>query len=189
MSERARQIDQQEFAAECAAIRQRAFERPKFREMEERAKVEAWLSHPLPLYFKRGARLVTLPQQEPEETLSDCQVETPTAAAEAPSAPKKPGVKATPVTCGGRTMTALAWAEHLGIALPTFHSRIRRLGSVEAAIEAGGPAFVRKQSEANARRNGGYQPTSRNAEGTGAGSFILERAELANPNRNEKEAI
>jgi hypothetical protein len=48
-AERARQIDKEEFAAECAAIRQRAYTFAQQRERETRHRIETWLGREAPV--------------------------------------------------------------------------------------------------------------------------------------------
>jgi len=148
-AEHARIIEQEEFAAECAAVRQRVEQAMAAKRQEDRQRVVEWIARPVPIIVKRS-RADAPPKPE---------------ATEEQKAPRKTGVPAELHTYEGVTKTRQEWAEHLGISPMAFNSRVFRYGSVEAAIEAG-----------ERRRAGrGSSSTSRDAEGTGVGSIALER--------------
>ncbi|MDX0538483.1 hypothetical protein GOC59_02520 [Sinorhizobium medicae] len=120
-AERARMTDREEFAAECAAIRQRAFAYVKQRREDTRKEIANWLSRePVKLTFKPRVPKVN-PAPAPKPAV--------------PSIPSpKPIVEAKRVTVNGLSLTRREWAYHLGITYNALNTRISRLGSLEAAV-------------------------------------------------------
>ncbi|WKL27192.1 hypothetical protein Q1M63_24560 [Sinorhizobium meliloti] len=115
-AERARIIDKEEFAAECAAIRQRAHAYVERRRHEARADLAHWLGRPAPVgVFKPDARPA---------------IRKRTVAALARG--RDLAVKRH--TIDGLTMTKRQWADHLGITYSALNTRVSRLGSLEAAV-------------------------------------------------------
>lgn len=114
-AERARQIEKQEFEAECAAIRRRAYERLGMPSpVDER--VKQWLAkpyepskppRPLPFIGKQADN------SKPNWT------------------PRRPAKLR---TVAGTSLTLRQWADYLGITLNALHQRIRRNGSLEAVV-------------------------------------------------------
>lgn len=117
-AERARQIDKEEFAAECAAIRQRAFAYVARRRQDARASIDCWLGRPAPaVMFNPGA----------------------------PITPKRPTGKRTGPGFGhnakrydfnGYTRTLDEWAEVTGISRHTIRSRLSNGWTIDRALTA-----------------------------------------------------
>lgn len=117
-SEHARLIDQQEFAAECLAVRQRAYALVADRRARMREAINAFLGRPL--------WYVEPPKQthvaKPKRT-------------HLPSIKRgKPGVVPKLYTVDGVTRTRAEWAEQLGITKGALALKVHRLGSLEAVI-------------------------------------------------------
>ncbi|SIP96920.1 hypothetical protein SAMN05880582_101208 [Rhizobium sp. RU20A] len=109
-AERARQIDREEFAAECTAIRQRAFDRlsqPLRMDATVRASIE------------RGTRKLTW----------NGKINAPKPKRSRPTgpAPREHQVM-------GVSLTVQQWADRLGITVNTLHQRAHRQGGMAAAI-------------------------------------------------------
>ncbi|CAN7437138.1 hypothetical protein [Neorhizobium sp. LjRoot104] len=115
-SEQARLIDQQEFAAECLAIRQRAYALLTDRRARMREALEQWLDRP-------SAAVTPAPRRRKQRNEQRERL------------PR--GVKPKLHEYGGVSLTREQWAEQLGITKAALTTRIYRLGSVEAAIAAG----------------------------------------------------
>ena len=119
-TERARLIDRQEFEADCAAARRRAYEHLKTLASgkDERAcdqRVQDWLSRPLePSPFR--------PQSAPRPA----------------SEPKKPRPRRRPsktYTADGMTLTPRQWAERLGISVNNLHQQFFRHSNFQAVVD------------------------------------------------------
>jgi hypothetical protein len=110
----ARQIDQEEFAAECAAIRQRAYAYVEQCRHEARSQIASWLGRELPKLSFRN-----YPNDLPKQ-------------------PRKKRIFNPPTyTVNGITLSMTQWAERLGINRNTLQQRVHRLGSFEAAVSLG----------------------------------------------------
>lgn len=141
-AERARQIDKEEFEAECAAIRQRAIAYSSQRRREDR---EAFLAAAArePVVFTRRRtihrRRTPMPVVEPMKPTA--MIVDPTSLKPKVSKPKPKPIRAAieprRITIDGVAMTRREWAEHLGISLSALNTRVSRLGSIEAAIRLG----------------------------------------------------
>ena len=117
-AEHARQIDKQEFEAECAAIRRRAYARLGVNASEADQRVKAWLAKP----YERGsfnlpARIAAKAPAEPRERVKPKRL--------------KHGSKH---TVAGTSLTLRQWADHLGITYNNLNQRIHKLGSLQAVV-------------------------------------------------------
>ena len=113
-AERARQIEKQEFEAECPAIRRRAYEQLGMHYTDER--VKEWLAKPyVPGKPARPFRPVVKQVENSE-----------------PKPKRRRSGKFR--TVGGMTMTLPQWAERLGVTLNALHTRIHRNCSLEAVV-------------------------------------------------------
>lgn len=111
-AERARQIDREEFAAECAAIRQRAYARIGLKpEHKPDPRVRAWVK-----------------REEPKAVFQP--VFKPVVIRRPKLDPRTPPLH----TVEGISLTQRQWAERLGIGVNAMHQRVHRHGSVVAAI-------------------------------------------------------
>lgn len=156
-AELAQIIDHQIFAAESAAIRKRVLMRVCERQKRRDQKAREWM--PRGLGAMRFNAMPEMPKAKPEPKpkFKPKIIKAKPKASER----KTPGPKAVVVSRDGKSLTIKGWAEHLGITIGTMRSRISRLGSIEAAIDAGPicPAI----------RTGGYSQTSHPSLGTGVG--------------------
>lgn len=109
--ERARQIDKEEFAAECAAVRQRVEAYMKDREYRKRCEIEQWLRRDVPR---------TIPVRTPARKRSE-----PT--------PRKPKNNQKH-EFNGISLSLRGWAEELSINVNALYQRIHKLGSLEAVL-------------------------------------------------------
>ncbi|AEH79575.1 hypothetical protein SM11_chr2321 [Sinorhizobium meliloti SM11] len=120
-AERARLIDKQEFAAECAAVRHRAFAYVERRRQDTRKEIANWLSRePVKLTFKPRVPKVK-PAPAPKPAVPSVPLANPD------KEPKR-------LTVDGLSLTRREWAYHLGITYNALNTRISRLGSLEAAV-------------------------------------------------------
>ncbi|SOC92563.1 hypothetical protein SAMN05216358_2719 [Rhizobium sp. AN5] len=119
-AERARQIDKDEFDAECAAIRQRAYSLLGIQTQRE-ARVERWVNREEP---KAVYKPFIIKRQAVRER------------------PRGPQIH----TVHGVSLTSRQWAERLGISTNAMAQRVHRHGSVIAAIlkhiDLNGPGVV-----------------------------------------------
>lgn len=126
-AERARQIDRDEFAAECAAIRQRAYSRFEI-EPQREVGVENWVK-----------------REEPKVTYRPFKVKRG-----AWTGQRGPQLH----TVHGVTLTSRQWAERLGINTNAMAQRIHRHGSVIATvlkhIENNGPNCLKENTNGTA---------------------------------------
>lgn len=116
-AERARQIDREEFAAECAAVRQRAYAYVEHRRHEARAELATWLGRPAPA----GVFKVEMQPTRRRHVVAALE--------------RYRELSAKRHTVGGLTMTKRQWADYLGITYSALNTRISRLGSLEVAIQ------------------------------------------------------
>lgn len=131
-AERARLIDRQEFEADCAAARRRAYEHLKTLASgkDERAcdqRVQDWLSRPLePSPFR--------PQSAPRPA---SEPNTPAPVEAEPDTPEKPRPTRRPsktYAADGKTLTLPEWAEWLGITVNVLHQRMHKQGGIQAVV-------------------------------------------------------
>lgn len=119
-AERARQIDKEEFDAECAAIRQRAYSLLGMQPQRE-ASVQRWVN-----------------REEPKVIYRPFMIKRQAA----PERPRGPQLH----TVHGVSLTSRQWADRLGINTNAMAQRVHRHGSVIAAIlkhiEHSGPGVV-----------------------------------------------
>lgn len=156
-AERARQIDQEEFAAECAAIRQRALVYAHQHRQAEAAKLDAWINEGK----KRKA-----PRQR--GLLLGYNENAVNAATRANLA------RAKRYEAFGQSRSLREWAEETGITHHTLRSRISNGWPIEEALTV--PiAEVGKRLHRN--RQPGVVSDFRPSSGTGAGSTAQERLE------------
>lgn len=128
-AERARIIDQQEFAAECADVRQRALAYVEQRRQATRDEIANWLGREPPKINRRAypkPSKATMPRPPKE-------VELPK------EKPKRKSRKGTGkrFTIDGLSLTKHEWADYLGINYNALCTRAHRLGSFEAAVAMG----------------------------------------------------
>ncbi|KQM35088.1 hypothetical protein ASF03_02240 [Rhizobium sp. Leaf68] len=133
-SEHARLIDQQEFATECLAVRQRAYALVADRRARMREAINAFLGRPL--WYVAPPKPITPPRRRPpaliEPKPQPNRKRKRTRAA--PLNRRKSGPKAKLYTVDGVTMTRAEWAEQLGMTKGTLALKVHRLGSLEAVI-------------------------------------------------------
>ena len=111
-AERARQIDREEFVAECAAVRQRAYVYVVQRRQDKRDEIANWLGREAPkLTFRRYP---TIQSKD--------------------AAPRARRSYAQRHNIDGLSLTQREWADHLGITYSALNTRISRFGSLEAAV-------------------------------------------------------
>jgi len=157
--EEARRIDQQEFEADCRAVRDRVFARIAERHGAERARVLRWVNDTREP--QKRMRWVTLPPR-PTPAVSD---PVPTYLRRGSRSRTKG-----PQWAFGEERTLTEWAAHLGISPNTLHQRIYRTGSLEDAIMIGGP---RPRG-----RSRGVHADFRERSGTGGGSVAQDFTQI-----------
>ncbi|KQS64519.1 hypothetical protein ASG39_11225 [Rhizobium sp. Leaf371] len=190
-AERARLVDQEEFAAECAAIRQRAYAAVVQRQEALKAKLDRWLDR---------TSMTTTPAQKPKPL---------SAVTEPKRERRKPGTKPRLYTAFGVSKSRSEWAADMGVSVDTLATRMHRLGSLEAALNdmASRPTGNRQRiagivSAFRSIRNRvliqritstfrphtpGYVQTSSQTLGTGLGSRAVERGHLEISLRTENQ--
>jgi hypothetical protein len=112
-AERARQIDREEFAAECAAVRQRAYARFKIKPQPDK-RVREWIQ-----------------RQEPKGTIKPNYTVPPKGARKV-SRPYAPDAKL--YTAFGHTRTLTGWAAETGMSRNTIRSRLSYGWTLEDAL-------------------------------------------------------
>lgn len=158
-AERARQIDREEFAAECAAIRKRALAYAKRCRKAEQQKFKAWLGGSQPAIT--GLTPIRIAREPVKHTVNG-QTRTfegwaehlgiskealiarrrklgSLEAAIAKGAGDQRGKVAAPVEVNGEARTMQEWAAYLGITYIALAQRIHKRGSLAAAVAMGGP--------------------------------------------------
>lgn len=130
-AERARLIDQQEFEAECRAVRHRVYSRLGIKQAEDRARVQRTMAIPVqPAFVKRpvAARQAVLEEQPAEPK---------------PKYVRRHGPIAPVHSIAGRSLTRRQWAAELGITYNAMHQAVHRLGSIEAVAPSSScPAMI-----------------------------------------------
>lgn len=124
-AERARQIDAEEFRRESEQALQRALAYSRQKQDERRRELL------INVYGEAGKTMALHPKRR---IRSDAA--TPVKGAKARR------TRSTPITTelhtvDGKAMTAIQWADHLGIAVASLSARAKKLGSMEAAIRKG----------------------------------------------------
>ncbi len=109
-AERARQIDREEFAAECAAIRQRAYERVGMTERE--ARIDQWIK-----------------RKEPKGSMRPRYVRNAVR-----NANRAHAANAKPYTAFGHTRTLTEWATETGMSRNTIRNRLTIGWTLEDAL-------------------------------------------------------
>lgn len=126
-AERARLIERQEFEADCAAARRRAYEHLNALASSNDNQVRQWLNKPYePGTFIRSAPPTSArPKAEsPPRSDSAC-----------PSGSRGTGGRpARKHTADGKTLTLQQWAGELGITARALYQRIQNHGSLEAVV-------------------------------------------------------
>ncbi len=157
-AERARQIDKEEFAAECKAVRERAFAYAHQRRRLERRQIEAWLRQGEPAPINLAPMKVA---REPVKHRVYGEVRTidgwakqlgisahallvrrrklgSLEAAIAMGSGNTRGKRGMLIEFNGETRTVKEWAKHLGVHDATIRERIRSGYTPQAAIALGG---------------------------------------------------
>lgn len=126
-AERARLIDRQEFEADCAAARRRAYEHLDALASSNDDRTRQWLNKPYePGTFIRSAPPIPAKPkpEDPPRIVSAC-------------ANGNRGTGGRPVhkhTADGKTLTLQQWAGELGTTARALYQRIQNHGSLEAVI-------------------------------------------------------
>jgi hypothetical protein len=144
-AERARQIDKEEFAAECAAIRQRALFAVEERRIAERMRASSWLTR-------------TAPSGKFNPVSGN---------SEKANRPKQPHPSAHRFTHDGRTLTLKEWADVTGISSLSLRSRLANGWSI-------GETLTVPVKMTGKRTHRGVSSNFIRLEGTGAGSTAQE---------------
>ena len=151
------------FTAECAAIHKRAMMRVGQRQAKRDQQAREWM--PKGIGALRFNAIPKMPVATPEPTPKPARAKRErNKATIGPAKRQTPGPKPVTINRGGKFLTVKQWAETLGISIGTMRSRITRLGSIEAAIDAG-PV----QRQPKGLSAGGYVETSHHPLGTGGG--------------------
>lgn len=163
-TERVRTTEQQIFSAESAAILKRVMLRVGERQAKRDQKVREWKPRRLRAnHFDLTASPVATPRdQTPKPRRKVAHLD--------PADRQTPGPKPVIIARGGKSLTVKQWAETIGISIGAMRSRMTRLGSIEAAIDAGPRQWQPKACRTHQAR--GYQSISQNPSGTGGGSTV-----------------
>jgi hypothetical protein len=203
----ARQIDQEEFAAECAAIRQRAYAYVERRRHEARCEIAHWLGREPPKLNVRPFKPQNLPPKTVRTRLGHAKRASPLFTLDGVSkkltewaahlglttnalhvrANRLGGYEAAirmgnrrhtrSITYDGVTMTSDEWASHLGISANAFHARVRNHGA-ESAITIGGLQQEGRRAGQSDGRTPGVVADLAAINGTGAGRHLQESPEI-----------
>ncbi|MGV1752488.1 hypothetical protein [Agrobacterium sp. CG674] len=148
-AEHARQIDREEFAAECAAVRERAVAYSRRCQTARADRITAWLNENKNNQTPRPRRVIARPNRNAVEAASRANA-----------------AKAKQYVAFGQSRSLREWAEETGIVEGTIRSRLNYGWTLEDALR-------RKVQEHRERAPGGVfrlQPS----KGTGAGSTLQE---------------
>ena len=136
-AEHARQIDAQEFKRDSKRALDRALAYSQQKKDERR---RAFL---ITIYGEEGRTMPlwsTLPKEteaQPVEPVPKPKIVRPREPVPKPKI-VRPHEPARQITANGQTLTVQEWADHLQISMGTLFARLRKYGSLEAAVEQGG---------------------------------------------------
>jgi hypothetical protein len=189
-AEHARMIDQQEFEAECRAVRERARQYTAERRRQERQRVDAWISGGpalvsfAPKNSRRGRKPKLYTAFGEAKTLSEWStlysVHTHTLKQRLKdglpfedSLTMKPRQFGQLHTVNGVSMTLHGWADHIGIAYDALLGRLRTGRTLAEALAMRG-----RKARSHVSKGAGVVFNFAPVEGTGAGSTAQETPEI-----------